>query len=365
MAGLQLWLWLAACSKPEKGGDSAAPADTWSGGGSWETDWEAPACDAVTGSAALTWTADGGATVAPTDGTLDPNAQVRAILPLAAPGAVIAVRDGELYRSADAGCTWTAEALSDRQDRDLVLGPGDIVWGWSETLDTLLRIDGATVTSAPAPDEPIVGLGVDPADADHLRAGDGGCNIYESLDGGQSWALLFEAPVTTLQATSVAFDPDDLDRVICAQTHEALWLSTDGGDRWDQGRGLTSAGELKVFTALFVPGEPEGVWAHGVYTGADARDAVFRSSDGGLNWVEVLSEADGVSLASGARLAVHPGAPNVLAIADGPALYTYDAAEDHLTTNTPVAERDIQGLAACPASPGMWYLGLGYDDYGS
>ncbi len=363
MVLIQLWLCIVACRTPEKAVESAPPGDTWADSAVWETDWEVPACDAVSGSSALTWTLDAGLSVAPSDGEVEANTAVTAIQPLSAAGQVLAVHDGALYRSADAGCTWTSEALPDGQNRSLVAGPGDIVWGWSESLDTLLRIEGDTVELRSAPDVDLVGLGVDAVNPELLRAGGEGCDIWQSSDGGETWSLLFEAPVDTLSAHAVVFDPDDVDHLLCAQTHEGVWVSVNGGDRWDQGRGLTSSGELNGFSARFVPGERDVVWMHALYPGEGARDAIFRSADGGVSWEEALVEGaglgEGVSIDSDAPIAVHPGAPNVLAFAGGTTLYTYDARAETLTANAAFAEHEIQAIAASPAAPGTWYLGFG------
>ena len=56
MVLIQLWLCIVACRTPEKAVESAPPGDTWGDSAVWETDWEVPACDAVSGSSALTWT---------------------------------------------------------------------------------------------------------------------------------------------------------------------------------------------------------------------------------------------------------------------------------------------------------------------
>ena len=369
MVLIQLWLCLVGCRGQDKPAESASPVDTWGDSVPWETDWEAPACEAVSGASALSWTADAGVTAATPDGEVDPNTRVSAILPLAQPGAVLAVHDGALYRSADAGCTWSAEALPDGQNRSLVAGADGIVWGWSRALHTLLRINGATLELVSAPDVTLAGFGADPSDADRLRAGDTGCDTWQSTDGGQTWSLLYEAPVDTLSAYAVVFDPDDLDHVICAQTHQGVWVSADGGDRWDQGRGLTSAGDLNIFDAVFVPGERDVVWAHGLYPGEGARDALFRSADGGASWTELLVEGaglgEGVSIDADAPLAVHGGAPNVIAFSGGTTLYTYDHRAEALTASAPFAEREIQALAAIPSAPGAWMLGIGYDTIGA
>lgn len=359
MVLIQLSLWLSACQRGEdKGADTRGDSDTWGDGGSWETDWESPVCDEITGTAALTWTSDAGGTTQRSDEELVLDANVSSVLPRVAAGQLLALVGGALYRSADGGCAWTATDTPDGQDRTLLEGPNDIVWGWSRASTDLLVIDGEALTLSEDLGFKPMGLGVDPADGAHLRAGDDGCNIYESLDAGASWSLLFEAPVDSLSATSVVFDPEDLDHALCTQTREAVWTTVDGGDRWDQARGL-GGDELTFNGAVFVPGDAQGVWAKALYPGAEARGALFHSSDGGYTWEELLVDSDEVRIDDDARLAVHPGDPAVLAFTDDETLYTFDASSGAVTANVPRAGRELQALAACPAAPGLWYLGWG------
>lgn len=348
---------LLACHHDKDEGPSG---DTWGDtGGTWESDWSAPGCDS-SGSIAVTWTSDAGSSAAPTAGALEANSHTRGLVTLSAAGGLAAVHEGLLLRSGDGGCTWTELSLSDRVDRDLIVAPEDVLYAWSPSSETILRIDGDTVTGLDAPAKKIVGLAADTAD--HLRAGDDGCNIYESSDGGQSWAVYQAAPSKSLDVAAVAFDPDDLEHIVCAMTHDGAFVSTNGGERWDRARGFETEDDVNFFSALITPGDRDVVWAEGLRL-EDTKRLIWRSIDGGLTWKYGLEEGDGVTLDNGVPLAVHPAQPNVLAFSSGQNLYFYDAHADALTVATPVPGYDIDAITPSLAQPGIWYLGLGEEEY--
>jgi len=340
--------------------DEGPSGDTFGETGeTWESDWSAPACDG-SGASAVTWTADAGSSAAATQEALDPDSHTRGLVTLSTAGGLAAVHEGLLLRSSDAGCTWSELSLPDRVDRALLAAPGDVLYAWASSADTILRIDGDTVSSLTAPAQRVVGLAAD--GADHLRAGDDGCNIYESSDGGQSWTVYQAAPSKSLDVAAVAFDPDDLEHVVCALTHDGAFVSTNGGERWDRARGFETKDDVNFFAALITPGDRDIVWAEGLRM-EDTKRLVWRSIDGGLTWKYGLEEGDGVTLDNGVPLAVHPAQPNVLAFSSGENLYLYDAHTDALTISTPMPGYDVEAIAPSLAQPGIWYLGLGDEEY--
>lgn len=349
-----LLLLLLGCRREK---EEAAPTDTWGDSGEpWVTDWTTPDCDS-SGTAAITWTSDQGSSAAEREGEVGDNAFTESLIVLETAGALAASYDGALLRSDDAGCTWRTIAVPDGSQRTL-LAAGDRVYAWSSLEETIYRLDGDTLTELAGPPATLVGLGVDPQDPDTLRAGSDGCDIYASTDGGTSWSLSQAAPSSSLNATSVAFDPEDLDHVVCTMTEDGAFTSFNGGERWDRARGFLTEEAVNMFAALIVPGDRSVVWAQGLRV-ADTKRLLWRSDDGGVTWMLGVEEGDEVALGNTVPLAVHPSAPNVVAFAGGATLYTYDARTDTLTAETPVGETEIQALVASPASAGLWYLGLG------
>jgi len=172
-----------------------------------------------------------------------------------------------MYKSTDAGSTWTHIGLEDSQQIGRVL--------------------------------------VDPQNADivfaaalgHAYAPNAQRGVFRSTDGGKNWErVLFKDENTG--AIDLGFDPRD-SRIIYASLWatrrppwnvyppsygpgSGLYKSTDGGNTWDQiaGHGLPSEGLGRIGIAV-APTEPDRV-----YLVVDAKQGgVYRSDDAGQNWV--------------------------------------------------------------------------------
>jgi photosystem II stability/assembly factor-like uncharacterized protein len=124
--------------------------------------------------------------------------------------------------------------------------------------------------------------------------------VYRSRDGGKTWErVLFRS--ATAGASDLSMDPNN-PRILYAALWEAvrkphqlvsggegtsLWKSTDGGDTWTditRNKGLPK-GTLGKIGVVVSPARTDRVWAI-----IDAEDgAVFRSDDGGETW-QKLSE---------------------------------------------------------------------------
>jgi hypothetical protein len=288
----------ALCACSSGGGEGTGAAST------------TPACEAVAGTAAVTFTLDDGATLAPAAGALAENTGAYSVVVLDQPGWVLASVMGEILRSKDAGCTWTSIGKLDAID--LVAAPGGRAFARGGN-DELARIDGATIQSLPAPQAAsgsigIVGLGADPADGEHVRLLDKEGNLWESKDGGLSWAMRATVPAEDLEHfTGIAFDPADFDHVIVAVEGPGVATSHDGGLSWTNATGF--AGDVaNMFAVAVSPADGRTVWAAGlVFTGTGSADnTVWRSTDGGLSFSLAFTETGDVELNNGADLVPHP-----------------------------------------------------------
>jgi photosystem II stability/assembly factor-like uncharacterized protein len=177
-----------------------------------------------------------------------------------------------MYRSSDAGRTWTSIGLQDTQQIGRILvDPRDP--------DTLL----------------VAALG-HPYGPNAMRG------VFRSTDGGQSWSkTLFHDDNTG--AIDMAFQPGNPEVVYAAlwQTRRPPWnvyppsngpgsglyKSTDGGRTWAQlqGHGLpATVGRIGLATTPALPSR--------VYALIDARDAggLYRSDDSGATWAHVSAD---------------------------------------------------------------------------
>lgn len=344
-------LFLSACAG--KGDRTHKPGVEDSG--TYETDWAWPDCEAISGTDAVTFSDDDGATVMATPDELEAPATTSGLVALDSPGALAAMHDGALLRSADAGCTWTSLSLPSDLAWQPVAAPGGRVYAWTRRGDAMLSIAGDEVTELLGPSEEITGMVADPSDAEHLRAGGGDCTIYESWDGGGSWDVLNASPTSSLHAYTVAFDPADLDHAACTIGTDGLYTTVDAGARWDAGRGIAEGESVNVFTAVFTANSAR-IWAEGLRL-ETGHKAIWMSSDGGATFVSVLEEDEGISLETEVPLTTHPSAPDTVFFASGSIVYRYDAATGALEGNAPT-DLEVDAMLASPAPLGILYLGL-------
>jgi photosystem II stability/assembly factor-like uncharacterized protein len=149
-------------------------------------------------------------------------------------------REGGFWRSADAGATWSQsntglpisptlrglavdEAISGTLYVGLTGGPGRVYRsvnggdGWS------LLNDELTFSTIHA-------FARDASDPDVAYAGVWGGGTWKTEDGGASWTLLSDAPIS---AAWLAIDPSDPQVIYAAdRTGPTLWQSADGGLHW-------------------------------------------------------------------------------------------------------------------------------------
>jgi photosystem II stability/assembly factor-like uncharacterized protein len=200
-------------------------------------------------------------------------------------GVFLAGTSDGLFRSEDAGRTWTA--IPD-VPRPVLLPsgwfwPGRQVYSLVAAKEGTLYLGGAGAqpwqsTDAGRTWHPLAPLPAGTAilalalTADgRLLAGSDGAGLFRSDDGGQSWHR-----VTALPATYVAGlwpDPDD-EGLVYARTRAGLYRSEDGGETWVR-TAVSLSGRLDVL----LPGPQRG---QALVFANDGR--VYSSTDGGQRW---------------------------------------------------------------------------------
>ena len=148
----------------------------------------------------------------------------------------------------------------------------------------------------------------------------GGCagGVWKTVDAGQSWRNVSDPFFTTSSVGAIAVAPSD-SNVIYAGTGETtiridvshgdgVYKSTDEGRTW-KNIGLRETrhiGKVRVH-----PTDPDTVWvaALGHAFGPNRERGVFKSTDGGEHWRQVLFVSDG---AGAVDLTLDPANPRVL-----------------------------------------------------
>jgi hypothetical protein len=327
-----------------------------------------PSCAVVEGTPAVTFSRDGGATLARVAQKLNGIAYTNGLAALDS-RTLLAIQNQTLSISTDSGCTWSVAATVVFDDPPQILAAGpDRAYLWSDNRPDLARYSGGSVTILKAP-VAIVGMGVDRANADRVRLGGDDGSLWESSDGGGSWTKIGIPAFSNASIVYRAvFDLADLNHILFGGANAGAAVSFDGGKTYRQSAGLAQG--TNVFNVVISPADPKIVWAMAINLAeADANvpshgKHIYRSVDGGASFAAVIDEAPGVQLINGPLMAAHPTDGNVLYFvfgtyfdAYGTDLFRYDAASRSLTVMHHSYD-DFDSVAFSPADPQVMYFGL-------
>jgi photosystem II stability/assembly factor-like uncharacterized protein len=261
-----------------------------------------------------------------------------------------------VYKSTDDGATWTSTplgkpalslALSRSVPSLLVAGTEEGAWRSRDGAGTWSEASRGMVNT------PIQSLAT-AADPGRVYAGGTNGKVFRSDDGGGSW-LPNPATVSPNGIFSLAVDPTNSAIVYAGSfLEEAVMKSSNGGASWSPLS--TGTPPLAGFALAVDPTNPAIVYA-GSFPG------VFRSTQGGDNWVRVSTGIPQVVVA----LVIDPAAPSTLYAGTDPGEGTFGGV--YKTTNAgglwspintglpSVGGTAVQALALDPAS-GAVYAGL-------
>ena len=318
-----------------------------------------PPCSMVTGTPAVTFTRDNGATLTPTAERLSGIGYTYGLAVLDTPLKLIAWHKSDLLISNDGGCSWRTIATFNDFDfpPKITAAKDGHAYAWSDNRSFLVRYDGLTAVKVKQPVD-FVGLGVDRIDASHVRAGGSDGSIRETRNGGDTWSQTGNLRGSTI-FYRFAFDPANLDHIIAGTANTGALFSVDGGRTWVRSR---IDGD-NIFEIVVSPADANVVWAQGIDF-ADELRHIYRSTDGGATFSVAVTESADVHMVNGSLLAAHPTNPDILYFVFGTYfqgygtdLYRYDAARRVLTRAHNGAD-GIDAIAFSPANPTLLYLGL-------
>jgi photosystem II stability/assembly factor-like uncharacterized protein len=337
--------------------------------------WQPPNCASVTGTGAVTFSFDQGATLAPMDQQIQPVTYTFGLVALGKPGAMLAGSGQQILASSDAGCSWHSIGAAGNPNAPAVRlhAAGETrAYAYGDNNEAIVRVDDEVITklSSPAGQDGIVGLGVDPGDPDHVRIGDSAGRVWDSVDAGLSWQQIGIPAFAGSLAYRAAFDPQDIDHVLFGALSEGVLTSHDAGEGWQSATGL-SPGKSNGFNLVVSPVDGDIVWVQGLDL-EDPNDQthrhVYRSEDGGLTFDAVI-EANEATLYNGNHLFAHPTDPDVLYFvfgsnyqAYGTDLYRYDYSTDAITLTHNMWHDTV--ITFLPGDPSVIYLGLSIEPGG-
>jgi len=283
---------------------------------------------------------------------------------------------GRLYRSSN-GCRWSPLAPAPLSPLRLTAGSGDeaLAFGFFPGPQIWrIRADGhgqsAVEALAPLPAD-VLTVAADHGDSQHLRVVGRNGRIYDSTNAGASWTALGRAAPVTGLVYFAALDPNDLDHALIGMVLGGVVCTFDGGASWTSAGGLSaSGGSVNGFNGVISPASSSVAYVMALdldqIGSGDPSDGrhIFRSDDGGLTFVPVVDQGNGVVLTNGPVMEPHPTDAGVLyfpfgsRFAGGTSLYRYDHASGTTSSQFTTDFVQIRSLAVDPLDPGRVLAGI-------
>ena len=276
-----------------------------------------------------------------------PGASIAAVT--IAPGSPTVVysasEDGSVFRSLDAGASWsqTAAGLPESSWNHLVLAvhPQVATTLYLGTQEGIFKSTdgGVTWLITGYAGKTLYALVIDPHNPETLYAGSTWSGIWKSTDGGTTWSN------PTLKSTFVwsLAQSAGAPGTLYAGTAEGVYKSTNAGTIWQN----LNPGFKNVQALAVAPTDPKRVYA-GTYNG------VYRSTDGGTSW-----SAAGLAAYRVEDLVVDPANPAVVyAAVLGLGVYkSINAGGTWTLMSSPEAIVMAVSLAVSPTSSARLYAG--------
>ncbi|HKR02949.1 MAG TPA: YCF48-related protein [Pyrinomonadaceae bacterium] len=197
------------------------------------------------------------------------------------PDLLVAGTNRGLYRSLDAGETWTLLPTQSTPGliniESLAIDPRntDVIYAGTWYLPYKSTDGGrswANIKNGIIDDSDIFAIDIDPRDADHVIAS--ACSgIYETHNAGSSWRKIQGIPSQSRRTRAILQHPS-VAGMVFAGTTEGFWRSANGGQSWM----LTTSKQLEINSIAVHPSNPQTI-----HIGTN-NYGVMVSRDGGKNF---------------------------------------------------------------------------------
>jgi PKD repeat protein len=220
---------------------------------------------------------------------------------------LLASTQAGLYKSSDAGATWSQTQPTPKRVDDIKMKPGstNTVYAATGTTFYISHDFGSTWISSALPTFPSNNLSariaVSPADTNRIYLGAAKDNGYilKSTDGGASFSTVFTSSSTCIicyAATPGSGTQGDYDFAMCANPlnanelllcAETIWRSLDGGSTWTPIEDPYQSSNLMAdfHTIVFDPYYPNEVFLScdgGIWSSIDTLRTIWRARNAGL-----------------------------------------------------------------------------------
>lgn len=218
----------------------------------------------------------------------------------------------------------------------------------------------------------------DPDDYDTMYiVSNTGSGILKTTDGGKSWQK-WDKGVENFNVFSLKIDPKNPDIMYAGAAGDHLYKTTDRGKTWFiSNEGITHK-DIAIFSLAIHPDNPDIVFAgQGHYTMGGIGGAVYKSTDSGETWREVLYPG---TLAFISSIVIDPKNPDIMYVTTGygdwcggtnpgsPDAFSYgvyksfDGGETWKTINNGLRDYTVSRLTIDPRDSDVLYAATGCVD---
>jgi photosystem II stability/assembly factor-like uncharacterized protein len=196
--------------------------------------------------------------------------------------------------------------------------------------------------------------------------------IFRSNDGGEDWFGLVYSPMNVFGIFDAVINPDN-PRVVIASDELSpdIYRSENGGQTWVRVHDMTvgtSSDQHGFKSLVMAPSNSQiiygGICRSSTTLSTTKNDSfgVYKSTDGGKNWVEANDTDTGDKCIN--ALAVHPHKPNtVYAATVSGGLYKTEDSGASWTQLVGLLPKDIRAIAIKPDNPDVVYAGVQYGGF--